>query len=219
MNYYLFALFSFSIIIAAGIGIYRFKKIDPSFHPFIVYTIVASLNEICSYVITKYFGKTNTLNNNVFVLLAAIILIEQFHRWNLFRKKKITYFFMQAIIIITWFSEWYALESIKTIFHNYRFVAAAMLILLGLSYLNKIIFSNIRILSTNAAFLICIGIITLQSFKIFTELFWLLGSKGNNVFLYKVYEWFGYINLIINLLFILAVLWIPKKPRYTTFTL
>ena len=218
MNFYLFALFSYSIIIAACIGIYRFRKIDSNYYPFIIYTILASLNEIYSFIIVSRYGLSNNANNNVYTLVEALVICWQFYKWNAFGKKKTLYGLMQLSLVIIWVYNWWRTGSLYELFHIYRIYYSIELTLLSLAVFNRIIFSRVKSLKRNTIFLVCAGLIILYSFKIITELFWLYGLNLSQDFLYKVYAWFGYINLIINLLFILAVIWIPKKPRYITYT-
>jgi len=218
MSFDVFALLSFSIFIAAGFGVYRFKLVDPGFYPFIGFTVLASLNEIYSYVVVAVFKTSNIPNNNIYVLLEAFILTWQFFRWNLFGQKEWKYYTMQSLFLLIWFAEWYSEQSLYVVFHLYRIAASALLSFFALGLLSKLTFSNLAILSKDSRFIICLAVITLYPFKIFTELFWLFGSISSHGFLYNIYEWFGYINFIINLFLILAVIWIPKKPRYITFT-
>lgn len=218
MNFYLFAFFSYSIIIAACIGVYRFKQTDSHYYPLIIYTVLASLNELYSYVIVTQYGISNQANNNLYTLLEALVICWQLYQWNVFGKKKTLFLVTQLSFVLVWMYSWWRTGSIFELFHIYRIYYAVLLTLLCVGVFNKLIFSSVRSLKRNTKFLVSVGLIVLYSFKIITELFWLYGLSQSQAFLYKVYAWFGYVNLIINLLFILAVLWIPRKPRYITYT-
>lgn len=218
MSFSIFVIFSFSIFIAALLGLYRYKKVNPIYHPFILYTLLASLNEICSYIVVTRFGWSNNANNNLYTLFEAMLITWQLNNWNCFQNKKRVYFLLQFSFLFVWCFDWYLSGDLFTLFHRYRVFYAMVLVLLCLGSLNNIIFGGVRILYKSTRFLVCIGLVVLFTFKIITESFWLYGLKSSHAFLYKVYAGFGYINLIINLLFILAVLWIPKKPRYITCT-
>ncbi len=218
MNYWLFVLFSYSIFIAATIGMYRFRKIDTTYYPFIFYTLLASCNELYSYIIVTRYGLSNNANNNVYVLIEALIIAWQFCKWNLFKDKQALFYVLQCLFVAMWILDLYVNRDVYALFHRYRIYYAAVLVLLCLGNINHIVFGSTKLLYKDAQFLISIGLIVLYTFKIITELFWLYGLKNSAAFLYEVYAWFGYINFIINLLFILAVLWIPRKPRYIKFT-
>lgn len=119
---------------------------------------------------------------------------------------------------LVWLLNFWLVKNIFVMFHHFRIYYAFLLVLLSLYEVNTAIYGNTKTILKNTRFLVCTGLIMLYTFKIITELFWLYGINNSDAFLYNVYSWFGYVNMIINLLFILAVLWIPKKPRYITFT-
>lgn len=217
MTFYLFALFSYSILIAAVIGLVRLRRISPLYYPLILYTVLATVNEGYSYIIVSSFGISNNANNNVYVLLEAFIITWQFYRWGLFAKKKGIYYCLQGLFLLAWCLNFWYVKNVSVMFHHYRIYYAFVLVLLSLTEVNRAIYSNSKAIFKNTRFLVSAGLVLLYTCKIITELFWLYGIENSNPYLYAVYSWFGYINLIINLLFILAVLWIPKKPRYITF--
>lgn len=218
MNFYLFAIFSYSILIAAGLGLYRLKKINTDYYPFIIYTILASFNEIYSYIIVTQYGLSNNANNNIYTLLEALIITWQFLRWGFFTRKNWLYYFLQSLFLTIWLFDLYWFAGLFSLFHHYRIYYAIVLVLICLASVNRLVFDNTQSLFKSTRFLVCAAFIILYTFKVITEAFWLYGLKHSDIFLFKVYGLFAYLNLIINLLFILAVLWIPKKPRFITFT-
>lgn len=219
MNYYLFIFFSYSIFIAAAIGLYRFRKINAAYHPFVFYTLLASCNELYSYIIVTRYGLSNNANNNMYVLIEALIITWQFYKWDLFLYKQALYYVLQCLFVAVWILDLYASSDMYALFHRYRIYYAAILSLLCLGSINHAVFGSVKALHKDAQFLISAGLIVLYTVKIITELFWLYGLKRSEDFLYQVYAWYAYINFIINLLFSLAVLWIPRKPRYIRYTL
>lgn len=218
MNFYLFAIFSYSIFVAAGLGLSRLKKVNTDYYPFIIYTILASFNEIYSYIIVTQYGLSNNANNNIYTLLEALIITWQFLRWGFFAGKKWLYYILQSLFLTIWLFDLYWFADLFSLFHHYRIYYAIVLVLICLASVNRLAFDNTQSLFRNTRFLVYAAFIILYTFKIITESFWLYGLKHSDIFLFKVYGLFAYLNLIINLLFIPAVLWIPKKPRFITFT-
>lgn len=218
MNFYLFAVFSYSILIAAGLGIHRFRKVSAQYHPFIIYTVLASLNEIYSYIIVTRYGLSNNANNNIYTLLEVLIITWQFLKWEFFAGRKWLYYTLQFLFVAIWIVDLFWFPNLFYLFHHYRIYYATVLVLICLSAANRLIFHNSQPLFRNTRFLVCTAFIILYMFKIITELFWLYGRDSSDVFLLNVYSSFAYLNLIVNLLLILAVLWIPKKPRFIIFT-
>src|SRR5688572_2083001 len=98
MNYTLAVLFSFSIAIAALIGLVRFEKISPVYYPFLFCTWLALLNEIINYILARATGN-NIININIYVLLEAILITWQFKKWGLFYGSTYLYIIILGLFI------------------------------------------------------------------------------------------------------------------------
>ena len=81
---------------------------------------------------------------------------------------------------------------------------------------NMLIVTYRKKLLKNPVFLICSGFIIYFTYKILIEAFWLYGLKAGKGFRINVYLLLTWINLIVNLIYALAMLWIPKKPQHIT---
>ena len=81
--------------------------------------------------------------------------------------------------------------------------------------INRLILDERSGLIKNSVFLITIGFIVFFTYKILIEIFWVYGLNASRDFRVEVYRIMTYINLAINLIYALAVLWIPKKREYT----
>ncbi len=211
-----YVLFSFSIIIAALIGGVRFTKIDPAFYPFVFLTWLASLNEILSFVFGKY-GITTNLNNNIYVLLEAWLLVWQAKRWNVFGKAVILYRALLAVITVVWLYQVFS-AGINVMLYGYRIFYAVLMLFIFIGYNNKLLFEYFRPVIRSSAFLISTGLMFFFTFKILVELYWWLGVNNSDRFLFGVYNVIVFINLFVNILYTIAMLWIPTKPKYTTFS-
>ena len=99
MNFNWFAFISFSIGLAAITGWVRFSKINPAYYPFIYCIWLASVNEAVSYWLVSH-GFTTAINNNIYVLLEAVLFIWLFSNWQAFSPaKKITPVLISALIL------------------------------------------------------------------------------------------------------------------------
>lgn len=217
MQYMVYVFMSVSIVIAAIIGGVRFSKIDPAFYPFIIYTWVASINELASYAISKSGHPTN-INNNVYVLAEAIIITWQAYRWGLFNSYQWLYKILMASYLIFWSAECYILKGPQNLFSFFRIYYAACLIILFINHSNRLLFTFTIPVYKNAGFLIATGFIFFYTFKILMETFWLLGVNGTDTYLFAVFTIIAWMNLLVNILFIIAVLCIPLRPNYITFS-
>lgn len=213
MNYTQVVLFSFSIMIAAVIGLIRFNKIDPVYYPFIFCMWIAALNEIISFGLAKS-GYYTIINNNLYVLAEALLITWQFKRWKFFDRHARIYSFTLLLIIIAWFLENISLSSIHKLGFYFRVLYAFIIVLMSIHTINGVIMNDRGRLLKNPIFLICGGYILFFTYKILVEAFWFYGIKISGTFSIDVYIIFTWINLFVNILFGIAVLCIPLKPRY-----
>lgn len=212
-------ILSLSIAIAGIIGIVRFKVIDKSYYPFLYDIWLAILVELIVYLLGTMKAYT-VLNGvvNVFSIADALLFTWLFYRWNLFsRHRYILYvllgFFVALWIVITFFvhgflqNNWY-----------FRLIYSFVLIFAGVTYFNKLVVTERGNMLRNSRFLICLGVI------IFYTFFTVICATQVSVFKNEVSIEFRrglqeiniFSNLFVNLIYALAVLWIPRKKVYTT---
>lgn len=216
MNHLQIALFSFSVLIAAVIGVFRIHKIDNSFYPFIFCMWIAGINEIISYLLSIY-GFTTTVNNNIYTLLEAVLIIWQFKKWDSMNSFGKLYTLTFILIVLAWIIESLWLSWLNQIGLYFRVIYAFGVVLMSIHVTTGILVGSREEIFKNPKFLICLGYIIFFTFKIITEAFWFYGLNVSNTFSVNVYIIFTWINLFVNLLFGVAVLCIPIKPHYISF--
>jgi len=101
MRFTLVDLFSFSISIAAIIGLIRYRKINPVYYPFLYCVWIAFLNEILGYFLI-YSGRHNAINNNIYVLAEAMLFTWQFKNWGLFRRSGRLFIAILVSFVLFW---------------------------------------------------------------------------------------------------------------------
>jgi len=87
-------------------------------------------------------------------------------------------------------------------------------VLLGIRVINDLLFTE-RDLLKNPTFLICIGIIIFFTYQIIEEMFWLYGLKESAIFRQNIQSILMIINLLSNLIYALAILWMRKRQAFT----
>jgi hypothetical protein len=212
MSFELSALFSLSIGISVIIGWARFFKTDPAFLPFLLLVTLAFTNEIISYFSVKY-GYTNIINFNTFQLFESLLLTWQFMKWGLFDKRKWVYYLFQLFFILSWIGET-ALTLNQNFYSYFIIVHSFIIIMMSISMINRIVLNEIIPLIKHPVFLICIGLICFFTYAALVECFWIVGFNAQRLFRLKIYQIMAYINLITNIIFALAFLWVPMRPRY-----
>lgn len=212
MSFELSAAFSLTIVFGAIIGWTRFQKTDPAFLPFLLLLSIGFVNEVTSILLMTY-GHSNMINYNLFELVESILLTWQFLKWGLFEKMKKLYYLLQVVFVFLWAGEnfihsFQAFNSYFIIVHSFLFV------MMGISMINRVSLKESTPLLKQPVFLICIGLIIYFDYAVLVEAFWVFGLNHSASFRLRVYAILAYINLFTNLIFALAFLWIPMRPRY-----
>src|SRR5216110_770679 len=104
MNFTLAVIFSFSIFVAAIIGLIRFKRISPVYYPFLYCVWLGTVNEILSYILIR-MGYSTAINISIYVLVESLLFTWQFKNWGLFRRSKILFPILIASLILFWSAE------------------------------------------------------------------------------------------------------------------
>ena len=213
MNYTLIVIFGSSIIIPAIIGMFRFNKIDQMYFPFMVCIWIGLLNEVINYFLINVLYISNSVNTNIYCLLEALLYTWLFQNFNLFLNRKL---FLASLVFIcfAWLIDHLVISSI-TSFNSYFTITYSLLIVfMSITILNRLIVGQLNLV-TNPVFLICISLILYFSLLALTQIFWLYGLNSSKTFRQNIYRIMAYVNLSVNLIFSLAILWMNRKQEFT----
>jgi len=206
-------LASYSILPAAAIGMMRYPQAHRSFHPFIFILIVSLLNEICSSVLIR-MDKSNAVSTNILAIIEGILWFWQFRRWKTFSSRSrhiialvamITFWLFDNII----FGKIYSFSSHFVIFYS------MVLVFLSIGHVNRQIVHETGNLLTNSAFIICIGTMLFNTYRLLVECFYVFDLQDSPKFLTNVFIILVFVNVFVNLLFVLATSWIPTRQRFS----
>lgn len=207
-------LFSLSILFAGIVAIVRFRKINKIYHPFLYLVWLACFNEILNLVFLANKLPV-AVNNNIYVLLESLLIL-WFFKNMLFLNKKSSLFLAACIFLLALWTYENMLEGkIYSISSYFRICYSFIIVLLSITTINKLLSTVRRKISSNSVFLICTSFIIFFTFKILVETFWLYGVSLTRNFQVIIYNIIIYINLFTNLVFALAILWMPKKQIFT----
>ncbi len=212
--FYLSLISSFSIALAAGIGLVRFTTIPKTYRPFILICILALVNELVSIVMIYSVFASNALNANIYVLAEGCLFVWQFRQWGSLRKKKWHIYLLIGSMVLIWVYEnffWSHITSINSLFRVYY---SFCLIFLSVGQVNRLIVEAHGNLLKNARFLICMGVLIFYSYKAIMEVFYLLKIQFSDNFYSNIDFILLLVNLFVNLIYAVAVLWIPKKQKF-----
>lgn len=214
MSFTLMIIFNFSILVAGLIAVIRFGKIHKSYRPVIYCVWVAGLNEIISFALVKN-GYYTAINNNIYVLIEALLIIHFFNNILVFKKNKALFIIIFVCLILTWFVDNHFLKRITSVSSYFRIVASFVIVLLSITALNTLLLTTRKNLIKNSVFLLCVCFIIYFTYKILVEVFWLYGLNVGRAFQLVVYRILSYINLLTNLIYAVAILWMPRKQVFT----
>jgi hypothetical protein len=209
MNYYLYVGFNLSIFIAGIIGLVRFSRIDPAYYPFLFCLWIGCLNEVLSVVLIANGGKT-LVNNNFYVLIESLMITWFFYKKRLFKKPPLF-----AVLILSFIVFWITETLIRGITSNstyFRIFYSFAIVIMSIHMVNEIIFTEKK-LTRNSVFLLCVCFIVYFTYKALLQAFVLYGVSRSS-FLLHIYVLLIYVNLGVNLVYALAVLWMPRKMKF-----
>ena len=212
MSYTIRLIFSFSIIIPVVISWIRFKKINPAYYPFIFLLWLGLLNEILNYTIVK-ITHSNAVNSNIYALLESLLITWQFYTWKLFSRHKSLYIFIICAFAGVWITENFIISAITSISSYFRIIYSFIIVLMSIAVINMLLVRERKFMITNPVFLLCITFIIYYTYNVLVETFWLYGlSKEFRVKVHRIEE---FINVFANIVYSLAIIWMPIKQRFT----
>ena len=214
MLYSILSSLSFSIYIAGIIGVVRFKKINHQYYPFLYSIWLGCLNELISISLANKFSNSS-ISNNIYILVESILLIYFFKNLGLFNSRKIIFYGILASFICEWLIENFILGQISVFNAYFSIFSSFVIVLMSISTINELIIRNSSRVFANATFLLCLGFIVFFTYQVLVYAFWIYGAQSDTGFLLNIFTILIYINLLTNLIYALAVLWMPKKLEFT----
>ena len=213
MSYKLVEWLAYLVGIPAIIGLIRIKRISQVYFPFILLLWVGLASEIVTTVLINH-GLSNALSSNIYVLLESVLILFFFERMDLFKSRQIFYLLL-FLFAGGWIIENFVLLNINRFNSYFRIGYSFIVVLLSINMINRLMLQERTRMLRNPVFLIMIGFIVFFTYKALIEIFWVYGLNASDSFKFLVYRIMTYINLSANIVFTIAVLWIPRKQEFT----
>lgn len=210
MNFYVVLLFSASVYIPGIIGLIRLPKMETRYYPFLYFIWAGCINEGISITLTMNH-KSNYINSNLYVLVASLFLTWFFKRNGLFGKARAAYYSLLATFTIVWLAEVLIIKDITEITSYFRILFSFITALLSISMINSILISGTDEIKKNMLFMICLAFTFYFTYRVLVEAFWIYGLKSSLDFQLLVLNVSVFVNLFTNLIYAVALLWIPRK--------
>jgi hypothetical protein len=211
MNSFWFSwIMSYSILIAAFIGILRYSSVHENYKPFIWIIWLGAFNELLSTVLIMVH-RSNTINGNLYVLAEVTLFAYLFYSWRQLSRKEMV--MLLSFVTAAWITDNFFWHKITTINSAFRVVASFVLGFLAIGQIN-ILLQEHKNLIRNGRFLICLAMLIFFSYKSFVEVFYAIPFKMTPGFYQKTFAVLVIINFVSNILYALATLCLPSKPQY-----
>jgi hypothetical protein len=212
LSYFWALAFSYTIGIAAIIGLVRFKKILKSYRLFVVFACLALFSELISTVVIEV-RHNNAIVANIYVLLEPLILLGLFYQWRAFNRTMFTV--LVTALIGIWVCENLVFGKITHINSFYRLVYALVLVVVSIDQINVTMMHERKNLLRNSKFIICCLFTLYFAFRATCEVFYFVPMKLSTEFDQALFLIIIFVNLFVNLGYALAALWIPTKNKFT----
>ncbi|MGN6268166.1 MAG: hypothetical protein ACTHM5_20985 [Ginsengibacter sp.] len=214
-------LLGFTIFIAGIIALVRFNKAFTPYLPFVLCIWLGCINELISYFLWQN-GWHTSVNNNIYVLAEAILFLLFFRNMGLFEKQSLVFWGLFGALLVLWGWENIVEGKITAVSSWFRIAYSFLIVILSVATISLLLYQNIhtpwlteeRNIFLHPVFLICCGAIIFFTFKLVIEIFWLYGIDHSSNFRKNLYHILIYINPAVNLIYTLAILWMPRKQRY-----
>lgn len=207
----LFYISSASIALAVLIGWIRFNKWGREFKPLLYILTIGLINEAISYFLSRN-GYYNIINTNIYCLIESCLIAGLFWQWKLLPRK--AFIGLLLFYLAFWITETLLIFRIDNRFSSY-FIAgySSVTVLLTVSYINVLAGCEAGSLVRNPAFIVCVAFVIYYTFVVLIELFHLYGFEFTE-FAARIYLIHSYINILCNLIYAAAFLWIPNKREF-----
>lgn len=205
---------SLSIIIPLIVGLVRFRRIGQVYRPFFYLIVLDVVAELVSGYLIKVVHVSNAISSNVFVLLEWVLIWWQFYVWNSHPRREL----LMAILlfpIAIWFTEDLVFGHIKDFPPYFRVFSAFLIVMLSVNKINFMITHDDRKLYANPIFLICIAFIIFYIYRIIFKWAYQTSMNGATETTNIIIMLNGWFNAFTNIIFAIALLRIPRPPKFT----
>jgi len=206
-----FFLLSMTILFPFISGLVRLRTTSRLYRPFYILIAIGVLAEIANRIAIKEF-RNNSGVINIFSLTECLLIIAQFYYWRYHSRTRRWYPYFGILCVGIWIWENLFYRSIflepGTIF---RVSEAFVLVILSINEINYLLINDNKNLLKNARFLICAAFLIYFLYQILLEGAYYISNTQKGNITDKIIEVSSYINACINIIYGIAVWYIPKR--------
>ncbi len=206
-----FFILSLSVGIPFFTGLILFRKLNFTERFFVVYLGICLINEILFYILPS--SNLRSLDYNIFFLVEFIwiVILLQFMREEGMRLKLIN---ILSIGILVWLlSNLYdSFYSRNPIFQIYSSIS---IVILSIDLINKLYFESNSFLLKNYRFILCACFILFFTLSLIDVSLAVMQIEMSRAFKLNVYLFRAITNVIVNLIFTIAIIWMKRRKIYS----
>jgi len=217
MSDLLLFILSLSIAPAALFGIIRYRKIDKAYYPFVYNVVLALVLEVTLRIFTlEGLPSAYIAAQTIYGFLDFYLFLWLFHNWGLLNYKRANYITVIVIFFVLWVVTTFFVMGITRPNFYFRSVYGLALVFLGITAFGKVIIQEPKNIFTNAKFWICLGVIVFYTFFSIISItqISILKIRVSMQFQNYLQSIVVYCNLLANLFYGVAILWIPQKKNF-----
>jgi len=206
---------SMGVLLPAILALIKLKTLDPQYHWFVLFLWVGFFSELANRFFIWRFG-SNTVPWNIYNVVEFFILMMMFRSWNIGEKFQRWFIWFITFSLLLWLVELFYIGSIRNFNSYFAIYYCFMVVISAVTVLNQLIVTEKSNILRNPKFLIAIGLVIFFTFRIFVESLLMPIFSISKDFFQRIFGIQIYINLLVNLIYLIAVLCIPKKRIYTS---
>lgn len=213
MSYFMFATISaFSIALPCALSLIRCKHIYKRYMPFILILCIGLLNEGLSLSLIRLYN-SNLINSNIYTLFEYILYLFFFQRISELKNKSLLILF--AIGVSTWFTDNFLLHNLMHSNSVFRVIASLIILWLSINKLSLLTFNVLPDHFKKTDLLLCCSFLAYFTFRGFIHVIKLFSIGYTTAFYIDLWIILSILNLLVNISFFIAILWIPKQQPST----
>jgi hypothetical protein len=180
-------------------------RADKRFLPFIFLLYAGLITEIINRQLSD-----NSVSTNIYALFEILLITWLFINWDFFKHPR-TGIWLSFLFIGIYIADIFFLPKLHSYTPYFNIFSSLVLVIMSVLTINKVILESNKSLLKNATFLICIAFIIHFTHLALVEIFYIYGLTQGIRLADRIYDIFQVMNLVTNLIYALAIIWIPRK--------
>jgi hypothetical protein len=215
MHWYHVTLYSaYSMACPVAATLVRFRRMKSKYLPLTILIGLGAVNETIS-IFSSCHRSYTSVNGNIYVLLEFLCIVWlYFHLCSgLSKKFLITTAFLGLAL---WTADNIIVNSLHSNNSLFRMAASFLIVFLSMDKITQAVLAGGLVETSRSDLLLSAGFLVYYTYKAFVEAFHLFPLHPDKSFYIILWVILGIINMIVNLMFALAILCISRKTHIST---